>query len=850
MTVDRIKVCCRFRVDKENEEVDDWLFDQENKIVSLREKKFNFDEILDMNTNQEESYLKVAAKTIQEYVKGYHGTIFAYGNSGSGKTYSIVGPDNSIDYLIKDFSSVPPDIQKLYGIIPRATIDIFSAVNEFISQGATVKLTVSYIEIYNESIICLLNGKENLKIHEVPKVGFAITGKEERPVKCPEDIFKVIYIGSKNKTIAGTAQNERSSRSHTLLTLELKVSTLDGSERCSKLNIVDLAGSEKLRNTGITTPERLKEAQKINQSLSTLGMCIMALSENAKFIPFRNSKLTLLLKESLGGNSKTTLLCTARRDKKLAEDNLNALNFSQRAKCIKTKSVKNVKLSDKECEYLISALKNEIVILRKQIKELGKDYKPFTDPRLLSLLGEEADELNLDSNMEDSTQINIENTDNKINTNNNSNNNETTKSNIKVKRQSLINLTEEEIIFKYCELKAKYDNLVESASSKILQLTQKLENSDPESISAQNIQFESIKKQHEIQIINMTKELSDVTLNLNQVISKLEKEKKLLNEELTTQKDECSGLQEMLNLNTQDIEGLNSSLSEKEEENKRLLNRIKELEISNSSKDKEIETLNNYIKSLNTSNDNDKLKSLEIEKNYQNKVCNLEKTINNKDLSIEELNAKINNNSNEYDKNLKQKELQITNLNKDKHIMTENIQNLELDNKNLNSRILVLEERIESLKQQSTELQALNINLSDKVSQLSLSIENSRNVDSKSSKNEKITNKVEIKKNIFGVNLLKSTNNKFLKEAIEESNKANIMSEILMKDKIEELKKLRENIHTMTPKTVSSHNSDLDGIISVDFDDLDAYRKAQMILEKKQKEREERKILKEMNKET
>ena len=371
---DTIKVCCRFRKDQAGEELDNWEFNNDIKQIKLRDKKFTFDEILDMETSQELMYSKVASKTIEDFTLGYHGTIFAYGNSGSGKTFSIVGPEDIIDFLCNDFETVPSDIQKLYGVIPRATIEIFNCINELVSHGAAVSLKASYIEIYNESIICLLNGKENLKIHEIPKVGFNITGHEERPCLCPEDVFRVIYIGSKNKTMGGTMQNARSSRSHTILTLELKVKTVDVSERSSKLNIVDLAGSERLKNTGVNTPERLKEAQKINLSLTTLGMCIMALTENASFVPFRNSKLTLLLKESLGGNSKTTLLCAARRDKKLVDDNLNSLYFAQRAKTIKTKCIRNVKLSEKESEYLITALKNEIVDLRKQIRDFGFPY--------------------------------------------------------------------------------------------------------------------------------------------------------------------------------------------------------------------------------------------------------------------------------------------------------------------------------------------------------------------------------------------------------------------------------------------------------------------------------------------
>lgn len=581
---DNIKVCCRFRRDKEGEELDDWEFDQETKSVKLREKKFTYDEVLDMNCDQAEMYEKVAAKCIEDFVQGYHGTLFAYGNSGSGKTYSIVGPDDIVEYLAKDFSQVPEDIQKLYGVIPRATISIFNAINETISAGGSATLHASYIEIYNETITCLLNQKENLKIHEIPKVGFQVSGKELRPCTQPEDIFKVLYIGTKNKTIGGTLQNARSSRSHTILVLELKTKSLDGSEKVSKLNIVDLAGSEKLKNTGANTPERVKEAQKINLSLTTLGMCIMALTENANFVPYRNSKLTIILKESLGGNSKTTLLCAARRDKKLVDDNLNSLYFAQRAKAIKTKSVKNVKLSDKENEFLIKALKQEILDLRKQLKDFGHNFKPITDPKFLQLLEGDLSE-NQIGNEESS-----ESTNNESDTNIDIIKNMQTKGGSAVKRNSLINLSEDQIIYKYCELRAKYDNLLENSGNKIFNLTNQMSTSniDPEKMNELN-------QIHEDEVNRLKKDCSDEKERLLEKISRLEVEKNKLIEEVENSKEDYKSLQEMLDLNTMDIEAMNTQVSEKEQEVSLLNSQIESLNNQISNKDQELKTRDKYI---------------------------------------------------------------------------------------------------------------------------------------------------------------------------------------------------------------------------------------------------------------
>lgn len=678
---DSIKVAVRFRRDKEGEELDDWDFNLDTCEVKLREKKFVFDTLLDMDCPQDEMYEKVASKTIEDFTNGYHGTLFAYGNSGSGKTYSIVGPDEIVEFLAKDFSVVPEDIQKLYGVIPRATISIFNAINEYTAGGATVSLMASYIEIYNETITCLLNGKENLKVQEIPKVGFNISGKEERACLCPEDIFKVLYIGTKNKTVGGTLQNARSSRSHTLLSLEMKVKTMDGSERSSKLNIVDLAGSEKLRNTGATTPERVKEAQKINLSLTTLGMCIMALTENNSFVPFRNSKLTLLLKESLGGNSKTTLLCAARRDKKLAEDNLNSLGFAQRAKSIKTKCVKNVKLSDKESEYLVNALKREIVTLRKQVKELGHNFKPILDTKLLQLLdGDLKDEIGTIDSGEPSTSTSLGKPLNSS------------------KRTSLINLSEEEIIYKYCELRAKYDNLIENAGNRIWDLSEKVSNSgviSEEQLKEMNQKTDEVKAK-------LKAEYDEEIKRLEEKIDFEKKQRKNIEEELKTAKDDANGLQEMLDLNGVDIENMSSQLEEKEKEVKAALKEKEDIQFSLSIKDKEIAVRDGFIEDYKKQIQelNNKLSEAEGNLSSQTQVLK-EKEMNISSLNEEVLNLRSS--QEDYIKKLQAAQQEIETY--VSQILDSKNKNDELQNSIINkeSSIINLTAEVENLKKMEKE---------------------------------------------------------------------------------------------------------------------------------------------------
>ena len=134
-------------------------------------------------------YEKVAKETITDFMKGYNGTIFAYGQSGSGKTFSMLGPEDVTEALAKDFKTVPEKVQQLYGITPRAVIQIFQTINEFISQGSNCILTCSYIELYNEQINCLLSKKENFKIREEVGLGMNVADKETKVCKTPEEIF-------------------------------------------------------------------------------------------------------------------------------------------------------------------------------------------------------------------------------------------------------------------------------------------------------------------------------------------------------------------------------------------------------------------------------------------------------------------------------------------------------------------------------------------------------------------------------------------------------------------------------------------------------------------------------------
>ena len=400
MSAESIKVCCRFRKEFENNEenYDNWEFDEESSTIKLNQKNWTYDYILTPETTQDQMYEKVAKKTILDFTDGYNGTIFAYGQSGSGKTYSMLGPDSIFSALSKSESN------ELYGITPRAIYQIFNILKEFSRNGTNWKLSLSYIEIYNEKVKCLLSGKNELKIREDPHEGFVIPEKVMKDCKTPKEIFEGIFLANENRAVGATNQNLRSSRSHAIMQLELIYNSIDGLVRKSRLSLVDLAGSERIAKTG-AEGQRLKEAQKINQSLTTLGMVIMALTtEGIKHVPFRNSKLTLILKDSLGGSSKTTLLCTASRLKRHSEESIQTLYFASRAKTIKNSAKKNIILNAGELQYIAKELKNEIMILRGQIKKIGYQWKLIDDKKLLNFIQNDEFILN-DNNSENLKEI-------------------------------------------------------------------------------------------------------------------------------------------------------------------------------------------------------------------------------------------------------------------------------------------------------------------------------------------------------------------------------------------------------------------------------------------------------------
>ncbi|CAH1434763.1 unnamed protein product [Lactuca virosa] len=314
---------------------------------------YTFDHVFDQGCSNSSVYDLLTKDIIHAVVDGFNGTAFAYGQTSSGKTFTMNGSENDP------------------GIIHRAVKDIFTKID--MSTDREFLIRVSYMEIYNEEINDLFAVEnQKLQIHESLERGIFVAGLREEIVNSAEQVLKLIEMGEVNRHFGETNMNVRSSRSHTIFRMVIeskgKDSTnLDDAIRVSVLNLVDLAGSERIAKTGVGGV-RLKEGKHINKSLMILGNVINKLSEGAKqrgHIPYRDSKLTRILQPALGGNAKTSIICTVAPEEVHVEETKGTLQFASRAKRITNCVQVNEILTD---AALLKRQKMEIEELRMKLE--------------------------------------------------------------------------------------------------------------------------------------------------------------------------------------------------------------------------------------------------------------------------------------------------------------------------------------------------------------------------------------------------------------------------------------------------------------------------------------------------
>ncbi|KAG5508543.1 hypothetical protein GH5_06793 [Leishmania sp. Ghana 2012 LV757] len=357
--------------------------------------RWTFDAVINNSFSQQDIFTQLIMPLTESVLGGFNATVFAYGQSGSGKTHTMTGVmgDNALE-----------------GVIPRCVKHIFNAVKKKKEEvpGTTVSMYVSFMELYNGKVRDLLAKQQvPLDIRENKDHTFFVQGAVVAQVKFPEDVIRHLEEGTDRRRVGSTELNADSSRSHSVFSLILEcIETLeDGSTRAvaSKLNLVDLAGSERQGKTA-ASGDTLKEGCNINLSLSALGTVIDTIVKGGAHVPFRSSPLTMLLKDSLGGNSKTVMFANINPSERNMSETVSTLRFADRAKQIKNKPVVNMdskdqkiaeltdmvkELRDKLAKYEnegTAGLEKEVVQLQEKIGELEVQLDNATKSREADLV--------------------------------------------------------------------------------------------------------------------------------------------------------------------------------------------------------------------------------------------------------------------------------------------------------------------------------------------------------------------------------------------------------------------------------------------------------------------------------
>ncbi|KAM0887609.1 hypothetical protein ACQ4PT_028906 [Festuca glaucescens] len=338
-----------------------------NSLFKQADKTFTFDKVFGPKSQQRAIYDHAVAPIMNDVLEGYNCTVFAFGQTGTGKTYTMEGE------IMQQVGELPATA----GVMPRAVRHIFDILE---ARKADYSMKVTFLELYNEELTDLLASEDQsrfpedrqkrstISLMEDGKGGAVIRGLEEIVVYSPGEIYSLLEQGSARRRTADTALNKQSSRSHSVFSIyiHVKVTTIGNQElmNCGRLNLVDLAGSESIARSG-AKEVRAREAGELNKSLLTLGRVITALVEHSVHVPYRDSKLTRLLRESLGGKAKTCIIATVAPAVHCLEETLVTLDYAYRAKSIRNKP----EVNQKNCKsVMLKDLYQEMEKMKQDVK--------------------------------------------------------------------------------------------------------------------------------------------------------------------------------------------------------------------------------------------------------------------------------------------------------------------------------------------------------------------------------------------------------------------------------------------------------------------------------------------------
>lgn len=341
------------------------------KIHGVNEFRFSYDYIFQPDSDQIDVYNSVAKPIVESVLNGFNGAILAYGQTGSGKTHTMLGPAGAKAFV----EDAEVDFESL-GITPRALHDL---VTHATANDGNVQLRASYVEIYNEHVIDLLSpAKSTLIVKDALPKSAAMREETqalylptvtETPIGSVREALEVMRTGNKNRHQAQTKMNRHSSRSHAVFVVSI-VNAIDQSrQKFGQLYLVDLAGSERVLKTGVEGAQ-LEEAKNINKSLLALGQVIWSLAHKHKHIPYRDSKLTQLLRNCLGGNARTAVLISASPHIDNSGETLSALRFGARASLVQNAAHENIAEDAKELKRMLERAREDLNELRKHCRRL------------------------------------------------------------------------------------------------------------------------------------------------------------------------------------------------------------------------------------------------------------------------------------------------------------------------------------------------------------------------------------------------------------------------------------------------------------------------------------------------